>query len=386
MLQRYTSYEINKIWNRYDLAVRWKDIEIAHLEALYADGVIPEEDLNVIKSRIHVSLDRWQAIENITKHDLQAFVQMLEESVGGSESRWLHYGLTSSDVLDTATTIGCLKTLKYTMDCLEECIASIDVLLSDDKNNIHILGRTHGRAAETYSLKLLFERWRAFLRDAYKQCQHSFLSCRVGKLSGPCGNNTTNSKKAETDGLFKMEYKLRSDNSSSQIVWRGIYLDYFYALLKCSLAFEKISYDIRHYAIEGIDEMAEGFTPGQKGSSAMPHKKNPILTENLCGLARMCKGYFQVAVDNCNTLWERDISHSSAERIIFPDMAHLTCFGLERLKSVIDNLYINYDNIQRNATSVYDKVSSQRNMNTLIRQGSSRKEAHDQVQKQILLG
>ena len=311
---------------------------------------------------------------------------MLEESVGGSEARWLHYGLTSSDVLDTATTIGCLKTLEYTMNCLKNCMASIDTLTFEEKNRIHILGRTHGRAAETYSLQLLFKRWRSFLYDAYKQCQSSFISCRVGKLSGPCGNNTTNSKKAETDGLYEMEYSLRSDDSSSQIVWRGIYLDYFYALLKCSLAFEKISYDIRHYAIEGIDEMAEGFTPGQKGSSAMPHKKNPILTENLCGLARMCKGYFQVAVDNCNTLWERDISHSSAERIIFPDMAHLTCFGLERLKGVIDNLYINYNNIQRNTSTVYDKVSSQRNMNALIRQGSSRKEAHDQVQKQILLG
>ena len=386
MLQRYASEKINKIWNRYDLAIRWKDIEIAHLEALCQDGVIPEADLNIIKSRIHVSLDRWQAIENVTKHDLQAFVQMLEESVGGSEARWLHYGLTSSDVLDTATTIGCLKTLKYTMDCLSACITSIDDLLTDDKNNINILGRTHGRAAETYSLKLLFKRWRAFLHDAYKQCQHSHLNCRVGKLSGPCGNNSTNKVSTETVALYSMEYSLRSDDSSSQIVWRGIYLDYFYALLKCSLAFEKISYDIRHYAIEGIDEMAEGFTPGQKGSSAMPHKKNPILTENLCGLARMCKGYFQVAVDNCNTLWERDISHSSAERIIFPDMAHLVCFGLERLKGVIDNLYINYDNIQRNTVSVYDKVSSQRNMNTLISQGNSRKEAHDQVQKQILLG
>ena len=386
MLQRYTSKKINKIWNKYDLAVRWKDIEILHLEALYRDGIIPETDLNIIKSKIHVSLDRWQAIENVTKHDLQAFVQMLEESVDGNEARWLHYGLTSSDIIDTATTIGCLKSLEYTMSCLKDCMASIDDLTSDSKNNIQILGRTHGRVAETYSLQLLFKRWRAFLHDAYKQCQISFLNCRVGKLSGPCGNNSTNSKKSETDGLHEMEYSLRSDESSSQIVWRGIYLDYFYALLKCTLAFEKISYDIRHYAIEGIDEMAEGFTPGQKGSSAMPHKKNPILTENLCGLARMCKGYFQVAVDNCNTLWERDISHSSAERIIFPDMAHLTCFGLERLKGIIDNLYINYDNIQRNASIVYDKVSSQRSMNTLIRQGSSRKEAHDEIQKQILLG
>lgn len=385
MLQRYVSEAVDKIWNRYDLAVRWKDIEIAHLEALYRDGIIPEEDLNVIKSRITISLERWEAIENVTKHDLQAFVQMLEESVGGKEARWLHYGLTSSDVLDTATTIGCLKTLNYVMECIENCICSINKLINDDKNNINILGRTHGRAAEMYSLKLLFERWRAFLLDAYKQCQSSLQSCRIGKLSGPCGNNSTNSRKSETDGLYNMEYNLKSDFSSSQIVWRGIYLDYFYALLKCSLAFEKISYDIRHYAIEGIDEMAEGFTPGQKGSSAMPHKKNPILTENLCGLARMCKGYFQIAVDNCNTLWERDISHSSAERIIFPDMAHLTCFGLERLKDVIDNLYINHNNIKNNIDSVKDKIASQHKMNNLIVKGNTRKEAHDQIQKKLLL-
>ena len=383
MIPRYKNSHINNIWSTNSTLERWKNIELAHVSSLVNEGLVKEEEFNLIKSRIKINIDLWRKIESTTKHDLQAFVQMLEESINNKSARWIHYGLTSSDIIDTSLSIACVKTLSYASELVLKCLDTIK-LLATDKNNIStfILGRTHGKAAEKYSLSILFNRWHALLSESNDKCIEAIKSCSVGKLSGPCGNNSTVSKKAETIALYNLG--LKSSSASSQIISRQIYLDYFYALLKCALSFEKIANDIRHYSIEGIDEMSEGFVQGQKGSSAMPHKKNPIKCENLLGLSRMCKSYFQVAVDNCNTLWERDISNSGPERIIFKDMAHLACFGLTRIESILFNLQINYAQIEKNISKVEDKINSQKIMNNFIREGYSRAESHDKVQQKIL--
>ena len=383
MIPRYRDSVIKKEWSISSTLERWKNIELAHVSSLVNEGLVKEEEFNIIKSRIKINIDVWKKIEETTKHDLQAFVQMLEESVNDKSSRWIHYGLTSSDIIDTSISLACLKTLDYTSQLILKCIDTIKVL-SEDKININarILGRTHGKAAEAYSLSLLFKRWSSLLSDANNKCIEAVKSCSVGKLSGPCGNNSSVNKKAETIALYDLG--LSSSPSSSQIISRQIYLDYFYALLKCALSFEKIANDIRHYSIEEVSEMSEGFAQGQKGSSAMPHKKNPIKCENLIGLARMCKGYFQVAIDNCNTLWERDISNSGPERIIFKDMAHLVCFSLTRINNVLLNLQINYDQIEKNINKVENKINSQKLMNDFIKEGHSRAESHDKVQQKIL--
>jgi len=382
MIPRYKDNTINDIWSTKATLERWKNVELAHLTSLVDEGLVKDEELNIVRSRIKINVDRWKEIEAITKHDLQAFVQMLEESISDKSARWIHFGLTSSDIVDTSQSLGCVDTLKYTSSLLLKCLDTLKYMSSDKENiNTYILGRTHGKAAEKYSLSLLFKRWSTLLSDANDKCIQAIKSCSVGKLSGPCGNNTTVSKRAEVTALHSLG--LRSNQASSQIVSRQLYLDYFYALLKCSLSFEKIANDIRHYAIEGIDEMTEGFTKGQKGSSAMPHKKNPVKCENLIGLARICKGYFQVAIDNCNTLWERDISNSAPERIICKDMAHLACFGLNRINNVLINLEINYEKINQSVNNAEEKIASQHIMNDFIRKGSTRTEAHNKVQQKI---
>jgi len=388
MIPRYKNPSISKIWSKELTLDRWLLVEMSHLKAMLNEGVIGKEEYQKVATSVVIDKRRWKEIESITKHDLQAFVQMLEESVGNKASRWIHYGLTSSDIIDTSLSIAISKTLDKTIEYLTTCKLKIESLVEKNTNTL-ILGRTHGRAAETYSLSLLFKRWSSLIVDCIVKCSEAATSCSVGKLSGPCGNNATLNKKVEAAALDIISTKeslsphLRVSGASSQIISRSIYLDYFYAMLKCALAFEKIANDIRFYSIEGIDEMSEGFTAGQKGSSAMPHKRNPVKCENLVGLSRMCKGYFHTAVDNCNTLWERDISNSASERIIFKDMAHLVCFGVNRLSSIIDSLSVNQDEIKRNIKSVKNKVNSQKKMNKYIAEGLSRAEAHSKVQKEF---
>lgn len=388
MIPRYKSPSISKIWSKESTLDRWLLVEMSHLKSMLSEGVIGKEEYQKVSTSVVINKRRWKEIESITKHDLQAFVQMLEESVDNKASRWIHYGLTSSDIIDTSLSIAIVKTLDKTVSYLKDCRSKI-ASLAEKNTNTEILGRTHGRAAEVYSLSLLFNRWSSLIDDCIDKCFAASKSCSVGKLSGPCGNNATLNKKVEEVALGIISAKesltvpLRTSGSSSQIISRSIYLDYFYAMLKCALAFEKIANDIRFYSIEGIDEMSEGFTAGQKGSSAMPHKRNPVKCENLVGLSRMCKGYFHTAIDNCNTLWERDISNSASERIIFKDMAHLVCFGVNRLSSIIDNLTVNQDEIKRNIAAVKNKVNSQKKMNKYIAKGLSRAEAHSKVQEEF---
>ena len=212
------------------------------------------------------------------------------------------------------------------------------------------------------------------LRRAYDELSRSQTTVNKGKLSGPSGNYTTNSVLNENVALNILG--LRS-TKVSQIIPRDIYLDYFYGILKVMLAVEKISYDIRMYSIDGINEMSESFSKGQKGSSSMPHKKNPVGTENLCGIVRLYKSYYQTAIDNCFTLFERDISNSAPERIIFKDSAHIVCYSLERLSRILKNLVIKEKNAAKNIEIFNENIVSQEIMNVKIKEGKSRKESHD---------
>ena len=197
-----------------------------------------------------------------------------------------------------------------------------------------------------------------------------------GKLSGASGNYRHNSSINEHKALNELGLK---SIKSSQIIPRDVYLNYFYAILKIMLLLEKISFDIRIYSIDGVNEMSEPFSKKQKGSSAMPHKQNPILTENVSGLVRLYKSYFQTAVDNCLTIFERDISHSSSERIIFKDAAHLCCFSLQRISYVIKNLNVNYENAEANVVKYSDLISSQDLLKEEIKKGNSRTISHNNV-------
>ena len=182
MIPRYKDNTINDIWSTKATLERWKNVELAHLTSLVDEGLVKDEELNIVRSRIKINVDRWKEIEAITKHDLQAFVQMLEESISDKSARWIHFGLTSSDIVDTSQSLGCVDTLKYTSSLLLKCLDTLKYMSSDKENiNTYILGRTHGKAAEKYSLSLLFKRWSTLLSDANDKCIQAIKSCSVGK-------------------------------------------------------------------------------------------------------------------------------------------------------------------------------------------------------------
>lgn len=377
MIPRYKIEEIHNIWSTDNRLKTWLKVELAHLESLASDIINPtitDDELKDIKESISINTSRWKEIEDTTHHDLQAFVQMLEESVPNNSGRWIHYGLTSSDVIDTSLVLLCKETLQTVKKYCAGLIFCMNKVLKSEEAHSNILSRTHGKAAEVQTYRHVILRWLSQLRRGYDSIVAAEKNLKYGKLSGPSGNNNTNTFQCEKAGLSILG--LYSMNCS-QIIPRDIFLDYFYAMLKVILAVEKIAYDIRIYSVDGINEMSEPFTDGQKGSSSMPHKKNPILTENICGLARIYKSYFNIAVENCLTLLERDISHSAPERIIFKDAAHICCFTLSRLTVVIKGLEMNTEEASNNLSRHTNKLKSQTSMNESINGGLSRKKSHD---------
>ena len=380
MIPRYKVQEIHDIWSTKNKLNTWLKVEMAHLKSLsenIVDKTITEEEYLDVHENVKVDVDRWKEIEKETKHDLQAFVQMLEESVSDKSGRWIHWGLTSSDILDTSLTLLCKDSLKVIKKYSAQLIYELNQLLQREDCDKPILARTHGKSAEVQTYRNIFNRWISQARRSYDVLVETDAKLKFGKLSGPSGNYTTNTKENEARALDILGLV---PVVSSQIISREIYLDYFYSLLKVMLLIEKISYDIRMYSLDGINEMAEPFSKGQKGSSSMPHKKNPVSTENLCGMARLYKAYYTTAIDNCFTLFERDISHSSSERITFKDSAHVAAYSLNRLSGVISGLQLIVENAEDNIQKFESKTTSQKEMNRLIKEGYSRKEAHDIAQ------
>ena len=382
MIPRYKIEEIHNIWKTNNKLDTWLRVELSHLKALSensSEKTLSKEDFEFIKSHVKIDVERWKEIEEETRHDLQAFVQMLEESVPDNKGRWIHFGLTSSDILDTSLTLMCRETLSVAIKYCVELQISVNQLLNRFSESIdsEILARTHGKAAEIQTYRKIFLRW----SNSIKRCHSSLIKARqeliYGKMSGASGNNICNSYINESYALAQLGLK---PAISTQIIPRDIYLDYFYAILKCVVLIEKIAYDVRMYSIDGINEMAEPFRKGQKGSSAMPHKKNPILTENICGLSRLYKSYFNTAIENCLTLFERDISHSAPERIIFKDAGHIICFIFSRLNTVISGLQIFPEHAELNVDRFKSLVTSQEEMNKEIIKGKSRKNSHDKEQ------
>ena len=382
MIPRYKVKEVHDIWSTDNKLNTWLKVELAHLDALASSithKTITEEELNTIKSNVKIDKQRWKEIESVTRHDVQAFIQMLEESIPDNSGRWIHYGLTSSDILDTSLVLMCKESLQAVIKYASETCFHLNKLMKLESASFEILARTHGKAAEVQSYYNIYRRWIHALRRGLDAVVLAKKKMNFGKMSGPVGNYTTNSPAIESSALRLLDLY---PTTCSQIIPRDMFLDYFYAILKVMLAVEKIAYDIRIYSMDGINEMSEPFRKGQKGSSAMPHKKNPILTENICGLSRLYKSYMNTAIENCQTLLERDISHSCTERIIFKDAAHIACYTLSKLTYIFKDINVNTDFAQQNVDKFKNKVSSQNNMNDLIKQGVSRSEAHNIAQQE----
>jgi len=377
MIKRYTRAEMERIWtdeNRYEC---WLEVELAACRAMHEMGIIPAEDLEQILEKADFDADRIDEIEAITRHDVIAFLTNVAEYVGPS-SRWIHYGLTSSDVLDTATA---LQLKQAGLLILSELNRLSEVLKLQAKayRNTICMGRSHGIHAEPTSFGLKFALWYDETQRNIKRLQEAIDTVSVGQFSGAVGNYAHLDPQVEVLACKYME--LKPANISTQVIQRDNHAFFISVLAIIASTIEKIALEIRHLQRTEVLEAEENFASGQKGSSAMPHKRNPIVSEQLCGLARVIRSNALSAMEN-NALWhERDISHSSVERIILPDSCLLIHYMLGKTCDLMQNLLVYPDNMLKNIEKTNGLVFSQALLLHLTQAGLSREDAYDLVQR-----
>ena len=381
MIDRYSLPEMREIWDlnsKFDYYLR---VELAVCEAYSKLGKIPQEDLLKIKSLASFNVKRIDEIEAEVHHDVIAFLTNVNESLGEDLAKYMHMGLTSSDVIDTAFALQIVDSSKIIKTKFEVLLSTLKEMAKKYKYTVCI-GRSHGIHAEvmTFGLKVLG--WFDILERAYNKFNVSVENISVGQISGPVG--TYSNLPMDIEKLTCEILKLRPARISTQIIARDIHADYMQSLALIASVIEQIAVEIRHLQRTEVREVEEGFSKNQKGSSAMPHKKNPVLCENLCGLARVVRSNSIVALENIPLWHERDISHSSAERIIFPDSLELVDFMLTRLNKVLTNLVVKENNMENNTNLFGGIVYSQKVLLRLVDKGLTREDAYRIVQKHAL--
>ena len=382
MIDRYSREEIKKIWDLNTKFDYYLKVELAVCEAYSKLGVIPTQALDEIKQKAGFSLERIDEIEREVKHDVIAFLSSVNENVGKENAKYIHMGLTSSDVIDTAFALQIVDSSKIIMKELDNLISVIREKAFKYKNTVCI-GRSHGVHAEvmTFGFKLL--NWLDGLERAKKSLIFALEEISVGQISGPVG--TYSNVPVEIEALTCEILGLKPAKISTQIISRDRHAKFMSSLAVLAGLIEQFATEIRHLQKTEVREVEEGFGANQKGSSAMPHKKNPVLCENLCGLSRVVRSNLIAALENINLWHERDISHSSAERIIFPDSLILIDFMLHRFKGVMENLVVHEDNMLKNTKLYGGVVFSQKVLLKLVEEkGYSREDAYRIVQKHAL--
>ena len=376
MLDRYSRPDMKKIWSRPSQFESWLKVEVAVVKAWNEVGKVPDEDLALIEKNASFKLDRIDELEAITHHDVIAFTRAVSESLG-EERKWIHYGLTSTDVVDTAQSLR----IKAANDIIEADLAMFKETLKTmavKYKDLITVGRTHGIHAEPTTIGLKFLRWYSEINRNIERFHHARKNIEVGKISGAVGTfaNVTpeiEQRVCEMLGLTHQEI-------STQILPRDLHAEYLSVLALIGSQIEEIATEIRHLQRTEVNEFREGFAKGQKGSSAMPHKRNPIGSENVSGLSRVVRGEMVTAFENMNLWHERDISHSSAERIILPDSTCLIDYMLNRMNRILNNLVVNRDEIKKDLEMTHGLIFSQQVMLHLIDKGWTREEAYDTVQ------
>ena len=376
MIERYSRPQMAAIWSLQNRFQAWLDVELAVCQAWTEQGAIPQADMDTIRAKAAFDVDRILEIEERTKHDVIAFLTAVEEKVGPS-SRYIHLGCTSSDIVDTAN--GLLLTQAGTLidEGLEKLMAVIKDLAMTHKGRL-CMGRTHGIHAEPTSFGLKMAGFYAEFARHRERLTAARESVRVGKISGAVGTYAMLSPELEARTCELLG--LVPDPISTQIVQRDRYAQFFTALALLAGGVERMALELRHLQRTEVREVEEGFSKGQKGSSAMPHKKNPISAENLCGLSRLVRTNALASMENMALWHERDISHSSVERVIMPDSTILADYLLHRLAGVLKNLRVIPENIERNLKASYGLFYSQRLLVALIETGMKRQEAYEMIQ------
>lgn len=377
MILRYSREKMRNIWSDEYKFETYLKVEILACKAWNKLGVIPTSDVEAIEKKAKINLSRIQELEEATKHDVIAFTRSISEQLG-SEKKWVHYGLTSTDVVDT--TNGYL--LKQANDIIyDDILVFMDVLKEKalKYKNTPCIGRTHGIHADIASFGLKWALWYEEMKRNLKRFMFARSDVECGKISGAVGN-FVNVEPFVQDYVCG-ELGIASANISTQVLQRDRHAYYMATLALIASTLEKIATEIRNLQRTEIHEVEEAFQKGQKGSSAMPHKRNPIASENICGCVRLLRGYMFSSYEDI-TLWhERDISHSSVERVILPDATELIDYMLNRYKGVLETIVVYEDNMLNNINKTNGVIYSQRVMNALIDQGLSREEAYDLIQR-----
>ncbi len=380
MIDRYSREEMKKIWDLNSKFQYYLNVEIAVAEA-YADlGIFPKEDVAELKTKAKFNIERIDEIEAEVKHDVIAFLTCVNESLG-ELAKYMHVGMTSSDVIDTAFALQIQDSGKIIIQDLDETIQSMKELAQKHKNTVCI-GRSHGIHAEIMTFGIKICSWIDILERQRANFIHALDEIRVGQISGPVG--TYSNIPPEVEALTCKKLNLVPARISTQIIARDYHAYFMQSLALIAGVIEQFATEIRHLQRTEVLEVEEGFAKKQKGSSAMPHKKNPVLSENLCGLARVVRANSIVALENIPLWHERDISHSSAERIIFPDSLTLVDFMLNRFNGIVKNLVVHEKNMLKNTNKFGGIVYSQKVLLKLIEKGLTREEAYRLVQRNAL--
>lgn len=377
MIDRYTRPEMKEIWSDKARYQCWLDVEIAADEAWSKLGYIPAEDVEKIRQNATFTVEGINEIEAITHHDVIAFTRDVSKSLG-PERKWVHYGLTSTDVVDTAQGLQ----LKKVNDILRQDIQDFMDILADRAREFKYtvcMGRTHGIHAEPTTFGLKLARWYSEMKRNQERFEHAAKGVEAGKISGAVG--TFAEVDPQVEAYVCQKLGLRPQEISTQVLPRDLHAEYVAAIALVGTALENMATEVRSLQRTEIHEVEEHFAKGQKGSSAMPHKRNPIGSENICGCARVLRGNVVTAYEDV-TLWhERDISHSSAERMILPDSTALLDYMLHRFGKIIKNLDVFPDRMKYNMDETLGLIYSGRVLLKLVNSGMTREDAYDLIQK-----
>lgn len=380
MIERYSLPEMRNIWSEENKFRKWLDVELAVCEAWAKLGRIPKDALERIKSRANFSVERIKEIEKVTKHDMVAFTTSVAEFIG-EDSRYFHMGLTSYDVVDTALSILIRDSLNLVIEKAEK-LKEILKKKAIEWKDVLVMGRTHGVHAEPITFGFKFLIYYEEMKRNIERLKNAKKNIEVGRISGSVGTYAHLEMDVERIACEKLG--MVPESVSNQVIQRDRHAEVMSALSITASTLEKIATEIRHLQRTEVLEAEEFFSEGQKGSSSMPHKRNPVRAERICGLSRLIRSYLISSLENTNLWHERDISHSSVERIIFPESFLLSDFMLQEMIELVSTLIAYPERMRENIEKSYGLIFSQRLLHALMEKGLSREKAYFIVQRNSL--
>ena len=380
MIERYTTPDMGRIWSDQNKYATWQKVEITVTEVLSDMGFVPKEAVKVINEKATFSVDRINEIEATTHHDVIAFLTNLAENIG-PESRFIHMGMTSSDLLDTSLALLCQEAGEIILEKLKTFHQVLRKKATEHRETFQI-GRSHGVHAEPITFGLKLAMWSEEMGRNIVRWERAVESISTGKISGAVGTYQHLDPEVETEACKRLG--INAATVSSQVVQRDHHAEYLTTLAIMGASMEKIAVEIRHLQRTEVLEAEEFFSKGQKGSSAMPHKRNPIITERMTGFARLLRANAHAALENVALWHERDISHSSVERVIIPDSTNIMDYMLNKMIVLMENLLVYPDNMLQNLNKTGGLIFSQEVLLALIKKGITREESYAMVQRNAM--